>query len=184
MNLAEVLNVALPELPAKRIGKAYRRLHPRLIAREQIEGGVPTVVAMVSGGSFIMRFTPDQWKLVQLFNGERSYVEVAELFEQEIGVSFTEQEVREFADSLEEAEIWYRSPLELSTTANEKLADERRRRAKKTIDLSMMTFSTWDPDRLPHSTPRAPEFHVHKVVHLPDPGNVLGHGTHLHQRME
>src|SRR5208283_792189 len=116
------------------------------IAREQIEGGVPTVVAMVSGGSFIMRFTPDHWKLVQLFNGERSYVEVAELFEQEIGVSFTEQEVREFADSLEEAEIWYRSPLELSTTANEKLADERRRRAKKTIDLSMMTFSTWDPD--------------------------------------
>jgi putative peptide zinc metalloprotease protein len=146
MNLAEVLNVALPELPAKRIGKAYRRLHPRLIAREQIEGGVPTIVAMVSGGSFIMRFTPDQWKLVQLFNGERSYVEVGALFQQETGVAFTEQEVREFADSLEEAEIWYRSPLELNTTANEKLADERRRRAKKTIDLSMMTFSTWDPD--------------------------------------
>jgi len=49
MNLAEVLNVALPELPAKRIGKTFPRLHPKMIAREQIENGIPTAVAMVSG---------------------------------------------------------------------------------------------------------------------------------------
>lgn len=146
MNLSEVLNVALPELPARRIGKTFRRLHPKLIAREQIEGGIPTVVAMVSGGSYIMRFTPEQWKLVQLFNGTRSYHEVGQLFQEETGVAFTDEEVREFADSLNEGEIWYRTPLELSTTASQKLADERRRRARKEIDLSMMTFSTWDPD--------------------------------------
>ena len=110
MNLAEVLNVALPELPARRIGKAFRRLHPKLIAREQIEGGVPTVVAMVSGSSYIMRFTPEQWKLVQLFNGERSYRDIAELFQQQTGMAFAEEQVREFADSLEEGGSGTRRP--------------------------------------------------------------------------
>ena len=146
MNLSEVLNVALPDLPARRIGKSFPRLHPKLIAREQIEGGVPTVIAMVSGGTYILRFSPEQWKLVQLFNGERSYHEVAELFQEETGLALTEEDVREFADSLEEREIWYRTSLELSTTASQKLADERRRRAAKKIDLAMITFSTWDPD--------------------------------------
>ena len=146
MNLSEVLNVALPELPARRIGKSNLRLHPKLIAREQIEGGVPTIVATVSGGSYVMRFSPDQWKLLQLFNGERSYGEATELFQEETGIDVTEEQVREFADSLDEGGIWYRTSLELATTAGEKLADERRRRARKKIDLSMMTFSTWDPD--------------------------------------
>jgi putative peptide zinc metalloprotease protein len=146
MNLSEVLNVALPELPARRIGKSNLRLHPKLIAREQIEGGVPTIVATVSGGSYVMRFSPDQWKLLQLFNGERSYGEATELFQEETGTDVTEEQVREFADSLDEGGIWYRTSLELVTTAGEKLADERRRRARKKIDLSMMTFSTWDPD--------------------------------------
>jgi putative peptide zinc metalloprotease protein len=145
MNLAEVLNVALPELPARRAGKSFPKIHPTLIAREQIEGGVPTMVAMVSGGTYVMRFSPEQWKLVNLFNGERSYRQVVELFQQETGISFGEEEVREFAESLEEGGIWYRT-AEL-TTASQKLADERRRRARKKIDLSLMTFSTWDPDR-------------------------------------
>ncbi|MGA8271726.1 MAG: HlyD family efflux transporter periplasmic adaptor subunit [Candidatus Sulfotelmatobacter sp.] len=147
MNLSEVLNVALPELPARRIGKSFLRLHPKVIAREQIEGGVPTFVAMVSGGSYILRFSPEQWKLVQLFNGERSHAQVAELFRAETGIVFTEQEMREFADPLEECGFWYTTTLDLSTTASQKLADERRRRAWKNIDLACMTFSTWDPDR-------------------------------------
>ncbi len=146
MNLAEVLNVALPELPARRIKTSYPRLHPSLIAREQVEGGVPTMVAMVSGGSYVMRFSPEQWKLIQLFNGQRSYGEVIELYHQESGVTFAEEDLRDFVDSLEEGGIWYRTSLELNSTVTEKLADERRRRAKKKIDLSLMTFSTWDPD--------------------------------------
>jgi putative peptide zinc metalloprotease protein len=146
MNLSEVLNVALPELPARRIGKSYPRLHPKLIAREQIEDGVPTMIAMVSGGTYILRFTPEQWKLVQLFNGERSYREVTELFREETGIAFAEEDVREFADSLDEGGIWYWTSFDLRTTAGQKLADERRRRARKKIDVSMMTFSTWDPD--------------------------------------
>lgn len=146
MNLSEVLNVALPELPARRIGKSPPRLHPKVIARAQIEDGVPTIVTMVAGGTHILRFTPEQWKLAQLFNGERSYPEVAELFQEETGIAFTEEEVREFADALGEGGILYKTSLELNATASQKLADERRRRARKKIDVSMMTFSTWDPD--------------------------------------
>jgi len=146
MNLAEVLNVALPELPARRTGNKFLRLHPKLIAREQIEGGVPIMVAMVSGGSYVMRFSPEQWKLLQLFNGERSHREATDLFREETGIDVTEEQVREFADSLDEGGLWYKTTLDLSTTGGEKLADERRRRSKKKIDLAMMTFSTWDPD--------------------------------------
>lgn len=148
MNLSEVLNVALPELPARRIVKSPPRLHPRVIAREQIEDGVPTIVTMVSGGSQILRFTPEQWKLAQLFDGERSYDEVRELFQAETGIAFTEEEVREFANALEEGGLWYKTSLELNATASQKLADERRRRARRKIDVSMMTFSTWDPDQV------------------------------------
>jgi putative peptide zinc metalloprotease protein len=147
MNLSEVLNVALPELPARRAGKSFPKLHPKVIAREQIEGGTPVVVAMVSGGSYILRFSREQWQLVQLFNGERSYAELADLFQAQTGVVFTEQEMREFAEPLEECGFWYTTALDLSTTGSQKLADERRRRAWKNIDLACMTFSTWDPDR-------------------------------------
>lgn len=148
MNLSEVLNVALPELPARRVVKSPPRLHPRVIAREQIEDGVPTIVTMVSGGSHILRFTPEQWKLAQLFNGERSYDAVRELFQAETGIAFTEEEVREFASALEQGGLWYKTSLELNATASQKLADERRRRARRKIDVSMMTFSTWDPDQV------------------------------------
>jgi putative peptide zinc metalloprotease protein len=147
MNLAEVLNVALPELPARRVSKDYPRLSPKVIAREQIEGGVPTVVSMVSGGSYILRFTPEQWKLVQLFNGKRSYAEIAEQFRMESGTSFTEKEVQEFAEPLGECEFWHKTTLDITSTGAQKMADERRRHSWKDIDLSCLTFSTWDPDR-------------------------------------
>lgn len=147
MNLSEVLNVALPELPARRGGESFPRLHPKVIAREQIEGGIPTIVAMISGSSYILRFSREQWQLVQLFNGERSYAELAEVFRAKTGIVFTENELREFAGPLEECGFWYTTTLDLSTTASQKLADERRRHAWKNIDLACMTFSTWDPDQ-------------------------------------
>jgi hypothetical protein len=77
MNLSEVLNVALPELPARRIGKEVPQLHPKIIAREHVEGGVPVVVAMVSGNPMVLRFAPETWALVELFDGQRSYKEIA-----------------------------------------------------------------------------------------------------------
>ncbi|MGA8492712.1 MAG: HlyD family efflux transporter periplasmic adaptor subunit [Terriglobales bacterium] len=147
MNLAEVLNVALPELPARRIGKSFPRLHPKLIAREQVENGVPIMVAMVSGGKHILRFSREQWQLVQLFDGVRSYTDIAGALQQQTSIELDEQQVREFADSLREADVWYQTPLEKNVTGAEKLADQRQRRKnQKKVDLSFMSLSAWDPD--------------------------------------
>jgi putative peptide zinc metalloprotease protein len=146
MNLSEVLNVALPELPARRIGKSFPRLHPKLIAREQVEGGARTVVAMIPGGRHILRFSPEQWQLAQLFDGVRSYHDISEIVRQQTSIDLDEEQVRQFAESLEEADVWYKTALEKNFTATEKLTEQRQRRKKKKIDLSFMSLSAWDPD--------------------------------------
>jgi len=146
MNLAEVLNVALPDLPARR-AKGYPRLHPKLVIREHIEDGIPTMVGVVSGGVYVYRFSPEQWSLVQLFDGQRSYKDVRELFEKQTGVAVEEAQVVELAGSLDELDFWYKTPLEKTITATEKLAEQRQRRTrKKTLDLGQMVIASWDPD--------------------------------------
>ena len=145
MNLSEVLNVALPELPAKRV-KSYPRLHPNLIMREQVIDGDLTFVSAISGGSYLYRFTPEQWALLQLFNGERSYAQVTQLY-QDLGNSVEESQVQEFANSLEDLEFWHKTPLEANITASEKLAETRQKRAKKkSVDLALIIIAAWDPD--------------------------------------
>ena len=147
MNLAEVLNVALPELPARRAGKERRRLHPKLIARPQTEDGVPVVIAKVSGSEYMVRFNPAQWELLQLFDGNRSYQDVAEAYAEQTGAGLTEEEAREFAATLDEAGLWQKDPTQLDTTASQKLADQRQRRVtKKRVDLAQIIVSSWDPD--------------------------------------
>ena len=147
MNLSEVLNVALPELPARK-AKLYPRIHPGVIMREHIEAGEPKMLAIISGGSLLFRFDPAQWELAKLFDGERSYEEIAELFTQNTGAAMGADQVREFAETLDDVGFWYKTPLEKNITATQKLADGRQRRVKKKkIDLSLMTFSSWDPDR-------------------------------------
>jgi len=144
MNLSEVLNVALPELPTRRV-TSYPRLHPKLIMREHVVDGELTLVAAISGGSYLYRFTPEQWALLQLFNGERSYAQVAHLYQEE-GNSVEESQVHEFADSLQDLEFWYKTPLEANITASEKLAETRQKVKKKSVDLSLIIVATWDPD--------------------------------------
>ncbi len=147
MNLAEVFNVVLPELPARRAGQDRPRLHPKLICREQLKDGVPTMVAMVSGAdTSVYFFTPEQWKLVELFDGRHSYSGIAEVFTERTGVLCSEEYARSFAEQLDEAGLFYKATLELKGTGDQKLTEERKRRRSK-LNLAHMTFSTWDPDR-------------------------------------
>jgi putative peptide zinc metalloprotease protein len=146
MNLSEVLNVALPELPARRVGKDRPRLNPKLIWREQIKDGVPVVAAMVPGGdNSICFFTSEQWTLAKLFDGERSYSQIAELGTQLTGMLCSEDYVNAFADQLTEANMFFKATLDLNATASQKLGEERNRRRSR-FNLAHMTFSTWDPD--------------------------------------
>jgi putative peptide zinc metalloprotease protein len=146
MNLSEVLNVALPELPVRR-SKGYPQLHPKLVVREHIEDGIPMQLGVVSGGIYLYRFNPEQWALVQLFDGQRSYKEIAQLFEQQTGIAVDEAQVLELAGALDEIDFWYKTPLETNVTATQKLAEQRQRRTKKkTLDLGQMVIASWDPD--------------------------------------
>jgi putative peptide zinc metalloprotease protein len=147
MNLAEVLNVALPDLPARRVEKAYARLHPKLIRHEQLKDGVPVVVAMVTGGSTssVCFFTPEQWRLAELFDGKRSCGQIAETYTEQTGVLCDVEYARSFADQLDEAGLLYKATLDLNSIANQKITEERKRRRSR-VNLTHMTFSTWDPD--------------------------------------
>ncbi len=145
MNLAEALDVALPELPARRASRSFPRIHPKLIAREHIEEGAPTVIAHIPGTSDLYRFSPEQWALAQLFDGQRSYQEVSQQYLAEHGVEFPPQDIQEFADNLRS--FWYQTPQEKYQA--EIQSEHRRtrvRRKSRLGDLARIQFSAWDPD--------------------------------------
>ena len=148
MNLAEALNVALPDLPAPSSQRRYPRLHPNIIAREHLEEGTRMIYAIVSGYDELYRFTPHQWEVTKLFDGQRSYQDVATYANQHLGVQYSADEIQEFASVLEN--IWYRPPQESNVTHAQKGAEQRHKQAarkSKVGDLTMFTVAHWDPDR-------------------------------------
>ncbi|HEX4038449.1 MAG TPA: efflux RND transporter periplasmic adaptor subunit [Acidobacteriaceae bacterium] len=149
MNLAEALNAALPDLPARRIQTGNPKLDPALIANEQMEDGKPVVVAMIRGTKNVFRFQPQHWRMVELFDGTRSAEDVAELYAELYRVVYSADDVREFANSLETMEFWYRTPLEKNIALRQKLETGRHEHAhrKAKVDVAHMQFSAWDPDR-------------------------------------
>ena len=184
MNLAEVLNVALPELPVRR-SKGYPQIHPKLVVREHIEDGIPTMFGVVSGGIYLYRFNPEQWALVQLFDGRRSYREIAELFEQQTGIAVEEAQVIEIADALEDIDFWYKAPLESNVTATQKLAEQRHRRTKKkTLDLGQLVIASWDPDVHFTKLHDAVKFVYSRWFVCLCSRDVRDHDRHFHRRME
>jgi len=153
MNIVEALNVALPELPVQAI-KATRlpRMNPGVIAREQVQDGQRKVLALVPELHRFYTLDELQWKLLQLFDGKRTYQEIADLYATQTGVVMSEQAVREFAEDSQASQgshLWYRTPQEKNASLFERLRDERLGRVKKKSkwgDLSQITFSAWDPD--------------------------------------
>lgn len=149
MNITQALRVALPELPTRLISERPPRVHPDVVYREHLEEGVPMVRAFVPGVSSMFFFPPESWRLIQLFDGQRSFSEIAELYSAETGQAYSEQTVRDFAASIAEMNFWYQTPQEKNIKLMQKTADERRRMQKKTNwgDLSLITFPAIDPDR-------------------------------------
>ena len=151
MNLARVLEVALPDTPPLRERKGFPRMHPKHVAREHQEREGPLVMVLVPNGSnCFFRFNPLQYKLAVLFDGERSYRDVADAFTQQTGILLEESMVREFADNLEKSDFWYRTPQEQSVQFCEMLVDERRKKIKRKRDfgdLSIVELVYFDPDK-------------------------------------
>src|SRR5690348_18390689 len=102
MNLTRVFDVALPELPARTISDRVPRMSPDIVFKEHIEDGRPIVRALVPSQDAMYRFPKENWDLARLFDGNRSYEEIASAYSAERGTEYGANEVREFAAALEE----------------------------------------------------------------------------------
>jgi len=150
MNLSEALDAALPEMPRTRLASGrLPRLDPDLIVREDIQDGEPVFGVLHREKNTFLRLAATQWELAQLFDGVRSFEEIAELFTAQTGAALDAATVRGFADSMEEVDFWYKTPQERNLALSLKLTAQRERRAtrKSRINLAHISFSGWDPDR-------------------------------------
>ena len=75
MNLTRVLEVALPDIPARTISRRAPRLPPDVVWKEHIEDGRPIVRVLVPSQDALFRFPAPNWAVAQLFDGVRSYEE-------------------------------------------------------------------------------------------------------------
>jgi putative peptide zinc metalloprotease protein len=149
MNLSEALDAALPEIPRTRLSrKNPPRVDPDLIIREDVTDGEPIVSVYQRSTANLLRLKPTQWQLARLFDGVRSYEEIAAAFQTETGIPLSPEEVRTFAENMDEGGFWYQNPQEKNIAMNEKLAAQRSRRASgSSLNVAHISFTAWDPDR-------------------------------------
>ena len=150
MNLSEALDAALPEIPRTRLSrKNPPRIDPDLIVRDDVTDGEPVVAVYQRSTASLLRLKPTQWQLARLFDGARSYDEIAAAFEAETGIPIAAEEVRTFAENMDEGGFWYKNPQEKNIAMNEKLAAQRSRRVQSgsSFNVAHISFSAWDPDR-------------------------------------
>jgi putative peptide zinc metalloprotease protein len=151
VNLTRVLNVALPEIPARVLGDKPPRFPPDVIWKEHIEDGERVVRVVVRGVNSMFRFPPANWELAQFFDGKRSYSEIAESFSEKTDSVLSEDDAREFAQTLEEIGFWHRTAQEKNVLLMQQDANKRRKALKATKskwgDLAEITFPAFNPDK-------------------------------------
>ncbi len=148
MNLSEALDAALPEIPQARLTRSRPpRLDPDLVIHEDMLDGEPIIGVLQRGSSNYYRFTPGQWQLAQLFDGVRSYGEIAEVSSEQTGTRIDPEDVRAFSEQMEDGGLWYKTHQEKNLALRDKLLAQRGRRIKSKVNLAHIGFSAWDPDR-------------------------------------
>jgi putative peptide zinc metalloprotease protein len=146
MNIVRALDSAIPELPERVVRRDAPKLDPRVITKEHIEDGQPIVVAKLPGAETILRFIPEQWKLVKLLDGKRTYQEISDLSVEVTGAYFTEDDVREVASFLyDKTEFISKTPLEKNIILQEQVRDQRRKKMKRSriTDFTDITIKEW-----------------------------------------
>lgn len=144
MNIVRAFEVALPELPERRVRQSPPQLNAQVIFKEHLEKGDPVVLVRMPGTDQIYRFVPLQWKLVQMFDGKRSFKEVADLYQQETGAATSEDDVKELASFLQnQTELLYKTPLEQNITLLQELRSSREKR-NRFKDLSDIPIKIWN----------------------------------------
>jgi putative peptide zinc metalloprotease protein len=150
MNLSEALDAALPDIPRARLARSRPpRIDPDLIIREDVVDGEPIIAVYQRSTANLLRLKPTQWQLAGLFDGVRTYQEIAEAFQAQTGIPLDAEEARTFAENMDEGGFWYKNPKEKNIAMNEKLAAQRSRRVQtgSSFNVAHIQFSAWDPDR-------------------------------------
>lgn len=144
MNIIEALDNGIPELPAQSARRNYPKLDPRVISKEHIEHGEPTILAKMPGADNYVRFSRAQWALANLFDGNRSFEEITELVN-EAGFGFILEDVQNFAAFMrEKTELFYLTPLEKNSTLKQKLGAARHKHKRFAFsDVTDITLHRW-----------------------------------------
>jgi putative peptide zinc metalloprotease protein len=150
MNITEALNAALPEIPARSIVQRYPRRDPGITFKEHVEEGERVVRVYVPSQEAMYKFPRENWVLIQLFDGKRSYQEIATLYSRQTGIEYSAGAIREFADDLEAVDFWYKTPQEKNILLMQKSGEERQKQLKAKTqqgDLSLYAFPAVNPDK-------------------------------------
>jgi putative peptide zinc metalloprotease protein len=151
MNVTRVLNVALPEMPARALSQRPPRMPPDTVFKEHIENGEPVVRVFIPSLQLMYRFPPSTWDLIQLFDGNRSIEEITQIYSGQRGAGYSVEEVRDIAGNLESSGFWYKTPQEKNIQLMQQSSEERRKlvrsRQSKFGDLSEITFPAFNPDK-------------------------------------
>ncbi|MGB8582861.1 MAG: efflux RND transporter periplasmic adaptor subunit [Candidatus Sulfotelmatobacter sp.] len=150
MNITEALNAALPEMPARMIAERYPRIATDMVFREHIEDGKAVFRVYVPSAEAMYKFPPQNWALIQLFDGKRNYDEIAKLYSQQARSEYSAEQVRDFSAELEALDFWYKTPQEKNIVLMQKSVEERRKLLKKKSrygDLSLILFPAVNPDK-------------------------------------
>jgi putative peptide zinc metalloprotease protein len=150
MNITEALNTALPDMPARRVLQGCPRMDPQITMKEHVEDGQRMVRVYVPSAEAMYKFPPQNWALIQLFDGKRSYEQIAELYSQQTGIVYSVSAIREFAGELDAVDFWYKTSQEKNILLMQKSSEERHKllnSKKKYGDLSLYAFPAFNPDR-------------------------------------
>ncbi|HEX8817126.1 MAG TPA: HlyD family efflux transporter periplasmic adaptor subunit [Terriglobales bacterium] len=132
MNIVQALDAALPDLPERALRRDLPRLDPRIITAEHLEHDRPVIIAKVPGTELVLRFSPEQWKLISLFDGKHTYEEIADLSPARTGMQFAPDDVREIAGFLyDNTDFLYKTPLERNIVMRQQLQGDRRKKRKR-----------------------------------------------------
>src|SRR5260370_27883199 len=131
MNRARVLDVSLPELPRQPFKETYFCFNPETIHRVYKEPKGTTIIALAPKNRKVFAFSPEQWQLVQLFNGRLPYDQIAVLWKNKSGVAASPQAIQGFAEMLDNGDFWLKTPQEESAALALDLSENRRAKVKK-----------------------------------------------------
>jgi putative peptide zinc metalloprotease protein len=149
MNITEALNVALPEIPARTIAERFPRVDPAATFKEHFEDGERVMRVYLPSEQTMYKFPFANWALIQLFDGQRSYQEIAQLHLENTGIEYSAEEVREYASELEAGKFWYRTAQEKNILQLQKGTEDRQKRVKakgRYGDISLILFPAFNPD--------------------------------------